>query len=269
MQKKTDTFFIISNYNTDPELYTEYCNDYLIYDQSVDPIIAQKVKEKYEKIKVVKNSGHNISDYFNFFIEYYNNLPDWMMLAKGNMIGRHISVERFNHSYQNKQYTFLYGGISAVDKRSVAYHLTNSQYLEVNNSWYMFDRSSKYFDGYNELLDFIFVEPFFPKWTIFSPGACYIISKEQVLKYPKEFYENLLRLITYKYFPPEAYIVERMLHVIFSGEYQCKAYMYSSEKFDSILSQHISNKNNSIPCKFRKNMSRAINKIRIFLSIAP
>lgn len=47
--KKTDTFFIISNYNTDPERYLEYCEDYHIYDQSPDAEIKEKLKNKYRK----------------------------------------------------------------------------------------------------------------------------------------------------------------------------------------------------------------------------
>jgi len=268
LRKKTDTFFIISNYNTDPELYTEYCNDYLIYDQSVDLIVAQTVINKYKKIKVVKNSGHNISDYFNFFCEYYDNLPEWMMLAKGNMIGRHISREQFELVYSNKQYTFLYGGISSGDKRGVAYHLTSGQYLEVNNSWYMFDRNFRYFDDYNKLLKFVFRAPIMPKWTMFSPGACYIVSKDQVRRYPKELYANLLKLITYEYFPPEAYIIERMLHIIFSGEYECHSYMHSDEEFDLALKKFCK-PTKTIRNKLETIVGRCINKIKITFSIAP
>ena len=85
--KKTDTFFIISNYNTDPEKYLEYCEDYHIYDQSPDIKIREQLKAKYTKISFVENSGHNITNYFRYFIDHYDHLPAHMMLVKGNMIG--------------------------------------------------------------------------------------------------------------------------------------------------------------------------------------
>ena len=30
--RKTDNFFVISNYNTDPSYLIDYCNDYIVYD---------------------------------------------------------------------------------------------------------------------------------------------------------------------------------------------------------------------------------------------
>lgn len=174
--KKTDTFFIISNYNTDPEKYLEYCEDYHIYDQSPDSKIREQLRAKYTKISFVENTGHNISDYFRYFIDNYDNLPAYMMLAKGNMIGRHISQEFFDRVYNNKYYTFLYDDRGYVEKCGVAYQLYDGAFLEFNNSWYVSARTHTYFTNFNDLLTFVFKNPIVPKWLLFSPGACYIVS---------------------------------------------------------------------------------------------
>lgn len=229
--EKTDTFFIISNYNTDPELYVNYCQDYHIYDQSPDIEIRDKLKAKYRKISFVENTGHNISDYFRFFIDNYESLPQYMMLAKGNMIGRHITQDFFDKVYDNKFYTFLYNDRGYTDKCGVAYQLYDGAFLEKNNSWYVSAKTHKYFNSFNDLLIFIFKEPIVPEWILFSPGACYIVSCEQVKKYPCVFYENIMLLISYTYFPSEAYHVERMLHIIFSANYELNDHMLDRIKF--------------------------------------
>lgn len=232
---KTDTFFIISNYNTDPEQYLNYCEDYHIYDQSQDNEIREKLKTKYTKISFVENTGHNISDYFRFFIDNYESLPQHMMLAKGNMIGRHVSQKYFDRVYSNKCYTPLYDDREFEDKSGEAYQLYDGAFLETNNNWYASSKTHKYFTSYNELLTFVFTDPIIPQWLIFSPGACYIVTREQVLKYPKEFYENLKYLISYTYFPSEAYHVERMLNVIFSANYEINPHMAELSGFQTRL----------------------------------
>ncbi len=189
--KKTDTFFIISNYNTDPEKYLQYCNNYHIYDQSPDVVVREKLRKKYNKISFVENTGHNISDYFRYFIDHYECLPAHMMLAKGNMIGRHLTQEFFDKVYDNKHYTFLYSDRNYVDKCGVSYQLYDGAFLEVNNSWYAFTKVHKYFSNFNDLLTFVFKDPIIPKWLLFIPGACYIKYSEQVKNYPNVFYENI------------------------------------------------------------------------------
>lgn len=237
--KKNSTFFIISNYNTDPEQYLSYCEDYHIYDQSPDIEIRESLRRKYSKISFVQNTGHNISDYFRYFIDHYKSLPQYMMLAKGNMIGRHVTQEYFDRVYDSKCYTPLYDDRSWVDKRGIAYQLYDGAFLEVNNAWYASAKPHKYFRTYNELLSFVFINPIIPHWLLFSPGACYIVSREQVLKYPKEFYENLKYLVSYTYFPSEAYHVERMLNSIFSANYEINPYMKDVSAFHEELTQHV------------------------------
>ena len=230
--EKTDTFFIISNYNTDPEDYLKYCQNYYIYDQSTDPEFKEKLKNKYSiNISFVQNTGHNISDYFRFFIDHYEALPERMMLAKGNMIGRHISKDFFEKVYLNKQYTLLYSDRNWKDTVGVAYQLYDGAFLEINNSWYISARTHKYFTNYNDFLKFLFKDPIIPEWVLFSPGACHIVLREQVRKYPKVFYENLMTLLSYTYFPSEAHQMERMMNIIFSGAYELNDHCLDFEKF--------------------------------------
>ncbi len=246
--KKTDNYFVISNYNTDPKHLLQYCKNYTIYDQSDIP----EIKNKLVGLNVIesKHTGHNISDYFRYFIDNYDYLPERMMLTKGNMIGRHISKEFFEKVYANNYYTFLYNDRKNVDKCGVAYQLYDGAFLEINNAWYAFAKTHKYFTTFNDLLVFLFKDPVIPEWVLFSPGACYIVLREQVRKYPVVFYKNLMELVSYTYFPSEAYHVERMLHIIFSANYELHDYCLDTEKFKDKI-EGLSERNQKHPQKYK------------------
>ena len=269
--KKTDTFFIISNYNTDPEIYLDYCQDYHIYDQSDVAGIKEKLESKYTKISFVENSGHSISNYFRYFIDHYDCLPDYMMLVKANMIGRHITKDFFDKVYNNKYYTFLYNDRGYTDKCGVAYQLYDGAFLEINNSWYALTKPHKYFKNFNDLLVFLFKDPIIPKWLLFSPGACYIVTCKQVQKYPAAFYNNLLELVSYTYFPSEAYQIERMLHIIFSAHYEMNPWMGDVSSFHEKLEEQM--KLNEQFIQDKENLQRKIitlplhfkNKLNMFM----
>lgn len=233
--ERTDTFFLISNYNTDPELLLKYCTDYHIYDQSDNGSIKAKLAAKYSKITFVENSGHSLTNYFRYFSEKYDSLPPLIMLIKANMIGRHITQEYFDRVYSNRYFTALYDDRKWADKPGIAYQLYDGAFLETNNSWYAFAKPYRYFLTFNDLLRFLFKDPIIPEWILFSPGACYIVSKEQVVKYPAAFYKNLMYLVSYTYFPSEAYHVERILNILFNANYELNEYCLDEEKFRAKL----------------------------------
>jgi len=234
-------FFIISNFNTDPELYLDYCNDYIIYDQSKLEPIKTILKEKYQKISFVQNTGHNLSDYFRFFSENWDNLPATMLLAKGNMIGRHVTLEFFERVVGNRVLTHLYNDRTYKEIPGVAYQLCEGHFLELNTSWYTKMKPYRYFGTFNSMLRFIFKDPICPTWVCFSPGACFIVPKRHVVHYPRAFWLNLESIVSYIYFPAEAYIIERMLPIIFSNTYILNDWMLDTQKFAKELEKVESN----------------------------
>src|SRR5262245_26355687 len=126
--KKTTNYFVISNYNYDPRHLLEYCRDYTIYDQSSD----RSYKDLLTDVRVVHaaHSGHNISDYFNFFVEHYDSLPDFMALIKGNIFPRHVSKDFFERVYDNQFYTFLFENKATRSVRRPAFFLNSeNEYL--------------------------------------------------------------------------------------------------------------------------------------------
>ena len=232
----TDTFFLISNYNTDPSYLLKYCKDYIIYDQS-DKAVFDIEKKNLNYIKY-ENTGHNITSYFQYFIDNYDNLPPYIALLKGNIIGRHTSQIFFERVHNNKFFTYLFNDEQIPSVGKSHHLLTDNMYVELNNSWYTRFHPIKFFSNYNELLKFIYKDPLSSKYCTFSPGACYIITRENVLNNSKEFYQNLLRIINYSKIansPAEAHIVERMLPIFFNSSYEKNPYMDSTKDFDVAL----------------------------------
>lgn len=253
--KKTNNFFLIHNYNTLPEKLLEYCEDYFIMDASEDLNITETLQKKRFKFQHIENTGHNITSYFTYFSEHYNNLPEVICLCKGNMIGRHISEEYFNRVYRNTYFTYLYEEKqyrnkytkitdNPSDSEGIASLVTESQYIERNTSWYV-DSSNhphRFFDNLDDLLLFIYQDPILPRYCLFSPGACYIVRREQIYKHSKEFYTNMNKIMNYGMnpsFPAEAHMVERLLPTIFEAAYLENPWMNDINDFDNKLKERL------------------------------
>jgi hypothetical protein len=216
--------FVLSNFNTDPERYFKYTTDILIYDQSTDKDLANFLYKKYNgRIIQAPHTGNNQSDYFRFFLTHWEQMPEYVLLGKGNMIGRHITEDQFNRVWNLECYTFLFSETNPVDKNEVQHHLMDGWYLEINNSWYLNERRSIFFDSFNHFLKFTFVDPIIPKWTLFAPGNCYIVPSSLIKKRPKVFWMNLLDLVSYQFFPGDAYIIERAFNLILNSNYELSA----------------------------------------------
>ena len=243
---KTDTFFLIHNYNTVPSDLLQYCENYILIDASDDAKTIEELDKQGIKYKHVENTGHNLTSYFHYFIDNYEELPEWIALLKGNIIGRHVSKEYFERVYRNKWFTYLYqdkkmwdrykkGG----DEESIASLLCEEGYMELNNSWYMNQSHSyRYFYDMDDFYRFVYKNPVIPRYCTFSPGGCYIVNREQIQKNSKTFYKNLNTLMEYRKevnFPAEAFMVERILPWIFTSRYETNSWMENEDDFAAML----------------------------------
>jgi hypothetical protein len=270
--EKTTNFFVIHNFNTVPTELLEHCKDYVIYDCSTDKAVKEKLHLMNFNVIDIENTGHNITTYFSYFADNYDNLPDVICLLKGNMIGRHCSREFFEQVYDNKYFTFLYDEKQYWDKFAkfkengeknepdTTFLAMENVYVEKNNSWYVEspNHPKKYFNDADDLLRFIYKKPMIPQYFMFSPGACFIVRKEQVLKHSKEFYINLNKIMNYALdpsFPSEAHQVERILPIIFTSLSEVNEWMNNEKMFEEKLpecSAYIQYKYDNRPRKFKK-----------------
>ncbi|MGL5258812.1 MAG: DUF3431 domain-containing protein [Lachnospiraceae bacterium] len=278
--QKTDNFFLIHNYNTVPEELLKYCKEYLIVDCSDDTSIKKKLEDLQLHVKHIKNTGHNITTYFDFFVQQYEDLPEVICLLKGNMIGRHVSQEFFEQVYNHQYFYYLYDEKQYYDKYGKykvdgtkneigsTFLTAENMYTELNNSWFVQSENhpKKYFNDTDDLMKFIYKNPMIPHYFTFSPGACYIIRKEQVLKHSKAFYRNLNKIMNYAMdpsFPSEAHQVERILPILFTSNCEVNEWMNGDdEEFQKKLQECIE----YIEYKF-ENRPRRFKKLRQFLGL--
>ena len=188
------------------------------------------------------------------------------------MIGRHCSREFFEQVYDNKTFTFLYDEKQYWDRFSkynenkekneigTTFLAMENVYVEKNNSWYVDspNHPKKYFNDVDDLLRFIYKDPMIPQYCMFSPGACFIVRREQILKHSREFYRNLNKIMNYAMdpsFPSEAHQIERILPIIFTSLCEVNDWMDDETAFDAKLpecSAYIQYKWENRPRRFKK-----------------
>lgn len=212
--------------------------DHIIYDQSDDPIIIDKIKKNKDlNIIFTPNTGHNLLVYFKYIIDNYENLPEIISFIKGSMIGRHMTKEYWESNYNNKFYTLLWNDLSFISQENIAYSLYSGIFMERNNSWFIDLKKHRYFTDVNQLLSFFYNVNEFPKFNLFAPGGCYIVEKERIMRYPKSFYIGIHKILEYDFFPSEAYIIERIMNIIFTADWQLHSYVFDEKELLNRIDQ--------------------------------
>lgn len=229
---KSNAYFVVSNFNHDPIPVSTYAKDYVILDQSNDPEIRNYLQKlQNPKIKFSRHVGHNLIDYFDWIISNWDNLPQTIAFTKGNMIGRHVEMEHWLSIYQNTHYTFLYSDRALRNIPNIQFSGWSSDFNEINNSWFVWNSHHRYFTDTNQLIEFLYENPKFPEYLTFSPGACYIVESSRIKNKPLSLWIGLREILSYEFFPSEAWMIERLLHTIFFSEDKFKNYVYEEEDF--------------------------------------
>ena len=154
-----------------------------------------------------------------FIIHNYENLPSVIVFCKDNIFTRHISIELFLKLIHRKSFTSLENN-SNSENFPVNINISDNGFVEINNSWYKFNFPRKYFSEYDEFYSYIFDDCDLPDFVRFSPGANFIVPKENILLRSKNFYKNLIKFINYSKLSCESHFLERSLITIFNSNVQ-------------------------------------------------
>ena len=213
---------VISNFNYVPVELSELVKQLggVIYDQSNNINIRDKVLQSFPDCYIeAPHTGHNLSDYCEYIINNYYNLPKVVRLIKGNIYPRHFSSSSFFKVINRETYFPLYSKSETSKDRRICGNLCSNLYYELNDPWYMQTKTARYFSSYDDFMGFFFTNYISQRFIIFNPGACQIVTREQITQYPIQFWQNLKHIITYSFFPAEAYVVERAFFSLFIGSY--------------------------------------------------
>jgi hypothetical protein len=218
--KTQKPFIVFSTYNNSIHHLEKYAEDFVVYDQS-DKLEWQKANKEYECIQK-ENIGHSLGNIFEYILTNWDRLPPKIAFLKANVFPRHCDREYFESKINNSHFTQFYFEKEVELKSNVNSVPFPGFYIEVNNSWYMTKSNHHLFCSFNDLADAIFIDYQVSENVLFGPGACFLLTSDQIKKHPKELYETLRLVVSYKFFPDEAYIVERMIPMIFLSGYECK-----------------------------------------------
>jgi hypothetical protein len=184
---------VVARYNENIE-WTKQFTNVIIYNK------GDKLGEEYNEI-MLNNVGREGHTYYKYICDNYYNLEDYTIFLQGNPFdhSKHIiySVNKYiNNKEINIYFEFLSDNIvySSIDAEK-------KLYWQCKNIDETYEKVFGVKSNNNE--------------CIFGAGAHFIVSKNAILKKPKEFYENIVRILEYTIDPLEGYDIERFHKYIF------------------------------------------------------
>lgn len=207
----------------------------IIYDRTPDDFPGKHKIERLGKVIKSPNVGSNIYDIGRYIVDHYDNLPDIVVFIKGNLLQKeYTTIERFIYGLNANWFVPL-------DRGNLLFNLgfSNHGYLYYcNDNWYchptqweidhqtcdchgrlednkVYPRIKSFKDFLQDL--FVLEDHEIPKHLSFAPGANYVVPKNSILKYSKNFYRKFMDYTDYNNNPVEAHWFERILQIAWQG----------------------------------------------------
>lgn len=205
---------VLVNYRYEPTWLSEYPDlEPIIYDRSDDG--EARDLTIYGSVYKTQNMGDVDYDKLGFLVEHYDNLPDVFVWGKTNLL-KYVSKEYFDDALLKSDFAPLL----KLDHRIYSDNLgpvnkyQGGIYYERADSWFFHnpDLSHKYFRNWEEWASRfgLPLEGFIP----FAPGGNYILTRERVHRYGRDFYEEMRATLDYAMHPAEAHACERSYYYI-------------------------------------------------------
>ena len=205
---------VLVNYNFTPEK-SWIGDDYLIYDRSDDGIdhLAE-----FDKSKVIYEENVGQVDYpkLRYLVDNYDNLPEVFLWGKTNLF-KYITPEEYEKLKDNTTFTPLLtqNHNTYSDNNGVVCFYDAGMYHERNDNWYFGEFSSKYVKSFDDWCHHIFLPT--QSYVPFAPGGNYILTRETVHKYSRDYYAKLAEALPYCREPVEACCAERSYYLIWGN----------------------------------------------------
>ncbi len=202
------------NYNFDPkDWWLEYEFDPIVYDRSDDGIERTFTAKQ---IRRTENKGNVDADKLGHLIEFYDELPHVFLWGKSNIF-KYISKEEFDKVAKNQEFTPLLtqNHKTYSDQHGVVCYYQGGIYYERNSDWIPNNpdlassgRFSSWVDWANE-----FQLPK-PAYLPFAPGGNYLLTRERVHRYSRDYYARMRETLLYAQNPMEAHLAERSYYLL-------------------------------------------------------
>lgn len=201
------------NYNYTPDWLRETELDFRIYDRSDSKEWLKDFPQK--RIAYTKNMGDVDYDKLGFLVEYYDELPDVFLWGKTN-IHKFVDDDSLQKALKANEFAPLLKQDHKTysDQFGRVCYYGGGLYYERADSWYFNAGGvmARYFQTWQEWA-LHFGLPL-TDYVPFAPGGNYILTRERVHRYSRDFYEEMRSMLNHAQRPAEAQAAERSYYLL-------------------------------------------------------
>jgi hypothetical protein len=206
---------ILVNYNYDPAWLKEYPNlEVTLYDRSDDGV--ERDLTKYGKVVRTQNVGDVDYDKLGYLIEHYDNLPEVFLWGKSNLF-KYVDKEYVDKALEKGEFKPLLklDHRAYADALGVVCMYAGEIYMERADSWFFnnTDLATKCPNWQAWIEKFRLPQT---QFIPFAPGGNYLLTREKVHKYSRDYYEEMRDTLPYAMHPAEAHACERSYYLLWS-----------------------------------------------------
>lgn len=201
---------VLVNFNFTPD--KEWIgDDYLIYDRSE----SKEWLKDFDQSKIIytENLGQVDYDKLCYLVDYYDELPDVFLWGKTNLF-KYISKNEYDLLKDNEVFTPLLtkNHRTYSDNIGVVNYYSQDIYWERNDNHYTRRFPTRYFNSFGDFAHEMAIPN--PPYIPFAPGGSYILTRERVHRYSRDFYEKMASFLPYCTEPSEAQMCERVYYLL-------------------------------------------------------
>lgn len=199
-------------------------NNIYIYERSGD---GCKKYNHLGKVFESPNVGSNIYDYGRYIFENYEKLADINILIKGNIHWRtYTNQKRLDYALRANWFVPIdTDPIGSGDKNyyepwGEKFYVNDCSHLEKTERFMGENKNLKVYPRIKNIKDFLedlFIIKRIPEYLSFCPGANFVVPKQNILKYSKNFYKKMMDYTDYDSNPMESHFFERILILAWNG----------------------------------------------------
>lgn len=186
---------VISRYNEN----LDWINKLPIRDD-INIVIYNKGQYIDKDNILLKNVGREAHTYITYILDNFDCLPNYVCFLQGNP---------FDHCQDviNKVVDFI------TNNEKLEFYFLSDLIINCRLDGGCWDDTLPVRKLYEKIYNLS--EPSENIKITFGAGAQFIVKKENIIRYSKEFYKNILSMLDYSHEPVEAWAIERLWNIIF------------------------------------------------------
>lgn len=184
---------VVSRYNEDVS-WTKQFNNVIIYNK------GEKLNDDTYNEILLHNVGREGHTYYTHIYENYYNLSDYTIFLQANTTDHADNIPEKINAYLNDKYLDI--DIEFLGRDNYNYKLSGDpMYISI---------------PLMEVYEKLFGEKHADMDLSYNAGALFIVSKNRILKRPREFYLKIVNMLNKELVPIEGHAIERFHKLIFS-----------------------------------------------------